>query len=95
MFTIPQSDVYSRVLDARITRHEKRVRAPKLADQLAKEIDISQQALEMQSLAQAREEAEGATSDSISDSEEKVITSVFKSGKTAVKKSDPDAVEDK
>ena len=49
----------------------------------------------MQKLAQAREEAEGATSDSISDSEEKVITSVFKTRKTVIKKSDPDAVEDK
>ena len=71
------------------------MRAAKLADQLAKEIEISQQVLEMQKLAQAREEAEGATSDSISDSEEKVITSVFKSRKTVIKKSDPDAVEDK
>ena len=66
-----------------------------MADQLAKEIEISQQVLEMQKLAQAREEAEGATSDSISDSKEKVITSVFKSRKTVIKKSDPDAVEDK
>ena len=71
------------------------MRAAKLADQLAKEIEISQQVLEMQKLAQAREEAERATSDSISDSEEKVITSVFKSRKTVIKKSDPDAVEDK
>ncbi len=83
------------MLNTRITRHEKQVRAAKLADQLAKEIEISQQVLEMQKLAQAREEAEGATSDSISDSEEKVITSVFKSRKTVIKKSDPDAVEDK
>ncbi len=83
------------MLNTRITRHEKQVRAAKLADQLAKEIEISQQVLEMQKLAQAREEAEGATSNSISDSEEKVITSVFKSRKTVIKKSDPDAVEDK
>ena len=83
------------MLNTRITRHEKQVRAAKLADQLAKEIEISQQVLEMQKLAQAREEAEGATSDSTSDSEEKVITSVFKSRKTVIKKSDPDAVEDK
>ena len=83
------------MLNTRITRHEKQVRAAKLADQLAKEIEISQQVLEMQKLAQAREEAEGAVSDSISDSEEKVITSVFKSRKAVIKKSDPDAVEDK